>query len=272
MKQWQLAVQLIFIGFFGILGCGGNSELFESYDSRRLLSSHAIHTKAAAYREDLKKIDYQNSHLREQNRKLQRYLLGGRDGGCFLKKPVGQLTVKVSGIKAKPVMVGFHHHFHHMNSSGDPSSLTVELAADLRVTVPGNELVKTGSVMSHQLKDHTLGQIQYVKVAKSGQGIMKKAVYTGRGCGFLWMKACPRYRFYETSVWHLSALELWSDDVLIYSKPVDHTFQRATPDWQDLNVKDNLVFRQILARDDCQITGYSLTHHHSLVRQNQSSP
>ncbi|MCY4380289.1 MAG: hypothetical protein OXC40_01795 [Proteobacteria bacterium] len=217
------------------------------------LSANEIQQRIDVYKQHMLNARLSINHLKESHYKLQRYLLGGADKGCYLKQRLSTLTMKASGQQNKPVLVKRSRRLGELKTQGDPSSLTVELAPRVNTTVLGDRLASGATLnFTQQLHDLFIADIQYLKIIKNGSGIKINSMLEGRGCGFFWLAPCEYFSYYETHVWHINHIELWSHQTLIYQNHVGQTFHRNSSQWMDQNLAENPLFAKMIRRDDCQ--------------------
>ena len=214
---------------------------YELLDRIKLYQSHTDAAAAALQR------------VRAHNYLLQRFLLGGVDQGCFLARPLGVVTIRVTGHQEESGLLARHRDPYHLVDTGDPHALNLEFAADMAVNISGEDLLQHGQVQTAQLSDHQVQDLRYVKITKLGRGIRSQADATRRGCGFLWLGGCPRYNFFETGIWRIQQLEIFSDRLLIYRQALGHTFTAAAPAWSDEMLLHNPSYREVISRDDCRV-------------------
>lgn len=244
-----------------IASCGQDSSLQSRFDrSHRWLSRSELIDRLRLYEAHIDQAEEAIRRHSAHNHILQRYLLGGRDYGCFMRRPLGEVTVKVSGHKLESQFVTEDKNMHRLASDGDPHTLTFEFNTDLSFSLRGDSLVQNGAASSRQLRDHLIGELRYLSIKKNGKGIAKQSIYSNRGCGFLWLSSCERFRFFETHIWRFHQLEIFSDKLLIYRKKLSYTFRSMSDSWQDVQFRSNQVFAQLAHRDDCMIPRYSAVH------------
>ena len=217
------------------------------------LNRHELIDRIKLYQSHIDAATAARRRVREHNYLLQRFLLGGVDQGCFLARPLGVVTIRITGHEEESALLAQHRDPDYMMDTGDPGALHFEFAGDLGVNISGDDLLQHGEVQTPRLRHHQVKDLRYLKITKLGKGIRSYSNTTRRGCGFLWLGPCPRYNFFEEKIWDIQQLEIWSDRLLIYREKLAHKFTAAAPAWSDETLLDNSSYRALISRDDCRV-------------------
>ncbi|MCY4443645.1 MAG: hypothetical protein OXC44_02460 [Proteobacteria bacterium] len=237
--------------FFGILlylsGCGSRpSEFAEDLPRDLAAESQRLSQKVSA-------LKMTNKRYMKANKRLLRSFLTEDHKGCFLKKPISSLTVRVGVDKQPPLSLGVSRDVYEHESWGT-NTYSLELATAARSEFDGKEFIKSQGMKTDDFTHLQVGDIRYIRLLKNGVSVRAILGSSDRGCGLLWLFSCHAYEFYESDVWMMKSIQLSVNNTVLYDKKdLSHTFSGNNLAWQDLALRNHPRYRFLAEKNDCVV-------------------